>query len=78
VQLSESFRITLTDLARDLRANVVEWVPEAGQTIPAGTAVLVLLAGGSESAALDLLADLPQGRVPRYMVIASECRPAAR
>jgi DNA-binding NtrC family response regulator len=71
VQLSESFRITLTDLARELRANVVEWVPEAGQTIPAGTAVLVLLAGGSESSALDLLADLPPGRVPRYMVGAS-------
>jgi two-component system, NtrC family, response regulator HydG len=71
VQLSESFRITLGDLARELRASVVEWIPEAGQGIPSGTAVLVLLAGGSESAALDLLAELPPGPVPRYVVGAS-------
>jgi DNA-binding NtrC family response regulator len=71
VQLSESFRITLNDLARELRASVVEWVPEAGQDIPAGTAVLVLLAGGSESAALDLLVELPPGPTPRYVVGAS-------
>jgi two-component system response regulator HydG len=71
VQLSESFRITLNDLARDLRASVVAWVPEQGQAIPAGTAVLVLLAGGSEAAALDLLSELPPGPVPRYVVGAS-------
>ncbi|HEV2085168.1 MAG TPA: hypothetical protein VGR09_08795, partial [Gemmatimonadales bacterium] len=71
VQLSESFRVTLGDLARELRASVVEWIPEAGQGIPSGTAVLVLLAGGSESAALDLLAELPPGPVPRYVVGAS-------
>ena len=71
VQLSESFRITLNDLARDLRASVVGWVPEEGQGIPAGTAVLVLLAGGSETAALDLLSELPPGPVPRYVVGAS-------
>jgi DNA-binding NtrC family response regulator len=71
VQLSESFRITLNDLARDLRASVVAWVPEQGQGVPAGTAVLVLLAGGSETAALDLLSELPPGPVPRYVVGAS-------
>lgn len=71
VQLSESFRLTLNDLARELRVSVVEWVPEAGQDIPAGTAVLVVLAGGSESAALDLLAELPPGGTPRYVVGAS-------
>jgi two-component system, NtrC family, response regulator HydG len=71
VQLSESFRVTLGDLARDLRASVVEWIPETGQGIPSGTAVLVLLAGGSESAALDLLAELPPGPVPRYVIGAS-------
>ena len=70
VQLSESFRVTLNELARDLRASVVEWVPEAGQSVPAGTGMLVIMAGGSESAALDVLADLP-GSVPRYVVGAS-------
>jgi DNA-binding NtrC family response regulator len=68
IQLSESFRVTLSGLARDLRASVVEWKPEgADQSIPAGTSVLILLAGGSESAALDLLDELPTG-VPRYVV----------
>lgn len=68
VQLSESFRTTLSDLARDLRASVVEWTPEAGQDVPNGSAVLVVLAGGAEEAALDLLAELPPGPVPRYVV----------
>ena len=71
VQLSESFRLTLGDLARELRASVLEWVPEDAQNIPAGTDVLVLLAGGSESAALDLLSELPPGPVPRYVIGAS-------
>ncbi|MEO8089805.1 MAG: sigma-54 dependent transcriptional regulator [Gemmatimonadales bacterium] len=71
VQLSDSFRNTFNDLARDLRASVVEWKPEGEQAVPAGAAVLILLAGGAESAALDLLADLPPGPVPRYLVGAS-------
>jgi two-component system response regulator HydG len=71
VQLSESFRSTLTDLARDLRASVVEWVPEPGWGIPPGASVLVILAGGSESAALDLLGELLPGPVPTYLVGAS-------
>jgi two-component system, NtrC family, response regulator HydG len=71
VQLSQSFRTTVSDLARDLRASVVEWKPEVDQGIPGGTAVLILLAGGEESAALDLLGDLPAGPVPRYVVGAS-------
>ena len=72
VQLSDSFRATLSDLARDLRASVVAWSPDgSGQSIPAGTSVLIVLAGGSESAALDLLDGLPEG-VPRYVVGASQ------
>ena len=61
----------MSDLARDLRASVVEWIPENGQSIPAGTAVLVVLAGGEEGAALDLLTEIPPGPVPRYVVGAS-------
>lgn len=71
VQLSESFRITINDLARDLRASVVEWEPEASSGVLAGTSVLIILAGGSESAALDLLGELPPGPVPIYVVGAS-------
>jgi DNA-binding NtrC family response regulator len=71
VQLSESYRTTISDLARDLRASVVEWAGNAGEAIPQGTAVLILLAGGVESAALDVLAELPAGKIPRYVVGAS-------
>jgi DNA-binding NtrC family response regulator len=71
VQVSESFRVTLSDLARDLRASVVEWIPEAGQSAPPGTAVLVLLAGGSEAAALELLTQVSPGFAPCYVVGAS-------
>ncbi len=72
VQLSDSFRATLSDLARDLRASVVAWSPDgSGQSIPAGTSVLIVLAGGTESAALDVLDGLPEG-VPRYVVGASQ------
>lgn len=72
VQLSDSFRTTVSDLARDLRASVVEWTPDgANPSIPAGTSVLVVLAGGSESAALELLEGLPPDPVPRYVVGAS-------
>jgi len=71
VLLSESFRTTISDLARDLRASVVEWAVEVGEPIPQGTAVLILLGGGAESAALDVLAELPPGPIPRYVVGAS-------
>ena len=71
VRLSESFRSTVNDLARDLRASVVEWTPEKDQAVPASNGVLLLLAGGEEGKALDLLAELPPGAVPRYVVGAS-------
>ena len=72
VQLSDSFQATLSELARDLRASLVAWSPDgSGQSIPAGTSVLIVLAGGTESAALDVLDGLPEG-VPRYVVGASQ------
>jgi two-component system, NtrC family, response regulator HydG len=71
VQLSDSFRSTLSDLARELRASVVEWIPETERRVPGGTSVLLILAGGSESAALDLLDELSGGPVPLYVVGAS-------
>jgi len=64
VQLSDSFRTTLSDLARDLRASVVAWSPDgSGQSIPAGTSVLIVLAGGTESASMD--ADVRSRRMCR-------------
>ncbi len=68
VQLSDSFRASVAELARELRAVVVAWSPEEDPTPPPGTAVLLILAGGAEGAALDLLAELPPSGAPAYLV----------
>ena len=67
VELSDSFRVSLAELARELRAGVVSWRPEEEPTPPAGASVLLVLAGGEEGAAIDLLAELPPGP-PVYLV----------
>ncbi len=69
MRLSDSFRTTLADLAAELGARFEEWHPAGGDRLPAGAACVLLLAGGAESAALDLLGTLaPAGEVPRYLV----------
>ena len=68
VRLTDSFRTTIADLAADLGAELVDWRPGEGEGAPAGSACLLLLAGGSESAALDVLGALPPGGPPRYIV----------
>ncbi|MBA3258024.1 MAG: hypothetical protein H0T68_00990, partial [Gemmatimonadales bacterium] len=68
VQLSDSFHVALTELAGELGAGVVEWRPEPGAALPLGAGVLLLMAGGEEAAALELLAELPSAPVPRYLV----------
>ncbi|MGH7516972.1 MAG: sigma-54 interaction domain-containing protein [Gemmatimonadales bacterium] len=67
VPLSESFRTTLDDLAAEIGAGVVQWSPGRGAP-PTGAGVVVLLAGGAESAAVDLLRDLPKGLGPALVV----------
>jgi len=67
VELSDSFRSSMAELARELRAGVVSWRPDEEPTPPAGASVLLLLAGGAEAAAIDLLAELPPGP-PIYLV----------
>jgi two-component system response regulator HydG len=71
VKLSDSFRATIGDLASELGAGLVEWAPESGEAMPSGAAAVLLLAGGAESAALDLLTALPRSETPRYVVGAS-------
>jgi DNA-binding NtrC family response regulator len=68
VQLSDSFRTSIAELARELRAGVVTWSPEEDPTLPAGAGILLLLAGGAEGAALDVLAELPPTGPPVYLV----------
>nr|MBA3318714.1 hypothetical protein [Gemmatimonadales bacterium] len=68
VQLSDSFHQAVSALAEELNAGVVAWRPDDGATLPAGAGVLVIMAGGAESAGLDLLAELGPGDGPRYLV----------
>jgi len=68
VELSDSFRGSIAELARELRAGVVAWSPEDDPVPPSGAAVLLVLAGGAESAALDLLAELPPAGAPTYLI----------
>jgi DNA-binding NtrC family response regulator len=67
VRLSDSFRNTVGDLATELGASAVEWTPDGGESLPAGAVVVVLLAGGVESTAVDRLTSLPES-VPRYVI----------
>ena len=68
VRLSDSFHLTLGKLATELRGGVVEWRPESGAGLPSSAGALVILAGGAEPAALDLLTELHSNRVPRYVI----------
>ena len=68
VQLSDSFHGSIAELARELRAGVVAWSPEDDPAPPVGAVVLLVLAGGAESAALDLLSELPPTGAPTYVI----------
>jgi DNA-binding NtrC family response regulator len=68
VPLSDSFRASVAELARELRAGVVAWSPEDEPAPPVGAAVILILAGGAEGVALDLLAELPPSGAPAYLV----------
>jgi two-component system response regulator HydG len=68
VRLSDSFRSTIGDLAEDLGASLLIWNPAEGEGPPAGATCVLVLAGGAESQALDLLGSLPSPELPRYLV----------
>ncbi len=67
VRLSESFGATMNELAAELGAGLVEWRPDGDESAPAG-ALTLLLAGGCEGEALDLLGTLPASGAPKYVV----------
>jgi DNA-binding NtrC family response regulator len=68
VRLSDSFRATIGDLAEDLGAALLTWNPAEGEGAPPGTTCVLLLAGGAEGQALELLGSLPSSELPRYLV----------
>lgn len=71
VALSESFRTSLEQLLRDLDATALAWSPPEGAP-PHPTAPLLVLAGGAEGAALDLLASLGRDSGRRVLVAGAE------
>ncbi len=68
VQLSDSFGATIAELLRELRAATVAWRPDEDPAPPAGAAVVLVLAGGAEAAAADLLAELPRNGAAVYVI----------
>ena len=66
--LSDSFRSTLGDIVSQFGAGLLEWTPKVGEPIPGDGGPLIILAGGAESEALDLLGTLPLANVPRLVV----------
>ena len=71
VELSDSFRISLAELARELGAGITTWEPEADEAPPQEVSAVLVLAGGAEGKALDLLTDLHGVAMPVYLIGAS-------
>ncbi|MEP6572339.1 MAG: sigma-54 dependent transcriptional regulator [Gemmatimonadota bacterium] len=67
IRLSESFGATIAALAEELGAGLVEWRPE-DQEIPSNASMLLVMAGGAESEALDRLAAIRPAPVPCYVI----------
>jgi DNA-binding NtrC family response regulator len=55
-------------MASQLGASLLEWSPRSDEPVPGNGAPLIILAGGAESEALDLLSSLPPGSTPRLVV----------
>ena len=66
--LSESFRTTIGDVVSQLGASLLEWTPKGDEPVPGNGAPLIILSGGAESEALDLLGSLPPTSAPRLVV----------
>ena len=59
VTLSDSFSSTIEAMAQEAALDIERWTPEGDQSWPGAAGAVWLLAGGEETAALDLLAELP-------------------
>jgi len=71
VPLSDSFRATCEDVARELSCAVTDWRPDEGKLVPAGATAVWILAGGEEPAAVDLLGDFEALPCPVFVVAAA-------
>ena len=71
MRLSDSFRTTIGDLAGDLGAELLEWSRDGSTGLPPQASAGLVLAGGVENDALDLLAALSPSPIPFYVIGAS-------
>ena len=71
MRLSDSFRTTIGDLAGDLGAELLEWGRDGTTGLPPQASAGLVLAGGVENDALDLLATLSPLPIPCYVIGAS-------
>ena len=71
VRLSDSFGATVAELSSAAGAGTVEWTPAAGSP-PPSTAAVVILAGGAEAEALEVLPGVTGTSGPVYVVGAAE------
>lgn len=68
VALSDSFRASLTGLVRELRGEWTAWQPATSPERASPCAATLVLAGGAEQEAIDLLGERDLGGAPRYVV----------
>ena len=71
LELSDSFRLAMAELARELGAGITVWSQTDDSSPPADVSAVLILAGGAEARALDVLADLQAGGPPVYLIGAS-------
>lgn len=58
--LSDSFRTTIEEIVSQFGAGLLEWSPKGEEPLPGNGGPLIILAGGAESEALDLVGTLPR------------------
>ncbi len=68
VTLSDSFATAVRELCASLGAEPIPWTPGRPEPVPAGAALIVVLAGGSEAEAPDLVAELPATGLPVVVI----------
>ncbi len=71
VRLSDSFWTTFRELAGELGATAMEWEPSTAGPVPGGSSATVVLAGGMETEALELMSRFEATSAP-YVVGAAQ------
>jgi two-component system response regulator HydG len=72
VRLSDSFWTTVREMTGELGATALEWEPNGNEAPPSGGAAMLILAGGMEAEALELLDRLGQTDGGPFVVGATE------